>query len=153
MSRPRSLASLVRPVTRKAIGKQAAAIGQLMADWPALFPDGPARHAWPEGLSFPKGKGGGGTLTLRVDPVDALVLQHDGDRIIARVNQHLGQEAVIRLKLVQRMPDQAGPPIRRTQRSGDVSEVETMVKDVENSDLRDHLRRIGIALWTRGSGS
>lgn len=153
MSRPRSLASLVRPVTRKAIGKQAAAIGQLMADWPALFPDGPVRHAWPEALSFPRGRGMGGTLTLRVDPVDALILQHGGDRIIARVNQHLGQEAVIRLKFVQRIPDKTRPAPRRSRATGDVSEIDAMVEGVENSDLRDRLRRIGIALWTRGSGS
>lgn len=149
MSRPRSLASLVRPVTRRAIGKQAAAVGQLMADWPALFSDGPARHAWPEALSFPRGKGAGGTLTLRVDPADAVIVQHDSERIIARVNQHLGQQAVVRLKLVQRLAHGDGTAAKRTGPPPDIATVDDMVAGVENSELRERLRRIGIALWTR----
>ncbi|MEM7444463.1 MAG: DciA family protein [Pseudomonadota bacterium] len=153
MSRPRSLASLVRPVARKAIGKQAAAIGQLMADWPALFPDGPARAAWPEALSFPKGKGNNGTLTLRVDPADALILQHDGDRIIARVNQHLGQTAIARLKLVQRATGTVKTAASPRVSNPDTSDLDAMLDEVDSSELRDHLRRIGLALWTRDPGS
>ena len=153
MSRPRSLASLVRPVARRAIGKQAAGIGQLMADWPALFPDGPAQHAWPEALSFPRGRGGGGTLTLRVDPADALILQHDGGRIIARVNQHLGQEAVTRLKFVQRIAKSSVTRSPKRAPPADAKEVDAALSNVESSELRERLRRIGIALWTRDQGS
>ena len=153
MSRPRSLASLVRPVARRAIGKQAAAVGQLMADWPALFPDGPAQHAWPETLSFPRGKGAGGTLTLRVDPADALIVQHDSGRIIARVNQHLGQEAVVRLKFVQRTAEGGAGASKKTGPPPDIGEIDDVLAGVESSELRERLRRIGIALWTREPGS
>lgn len=155
MSAPRSVGAMVRRLTRQAVGGKAAALGALMADWRAVAVDGPALAARPMDIAFPRGKGEGGVLTLACDPADALVLQHDLDRIRDRVNRFFGHAAIARIKLVQTpiAPPKTDPPPRRTLDRTDEAEIETLLAKVDDAELRDRLRQYAERLWTRPDGA
>ncbi|MEQ9814150.1 MAG: DUF721 domain-containing protein [Azospirillaceae bacterium] len=110
MSIPRPIGQLTRTLAARVVGRKALGLAVLIRDWPTVAGEGAAGRARPDGISFPKGKGEGGTLTLRTDPADALELQHDLDRLLERINRHVGHALIARVRLVQaphRLPDPA----------------------------------------------
>ncbi|WP_419728165.1 DUF721 domain-containing protein [Lichenicola sp.] len=91
---PRTLATLLPPITRPAFKSRSPAAAQLMSDWPALV--GPVTAAVTSPRRF-----SGGTLTLAASGVTALELQHLATQLIARINSALGRQVVERLRFVQ----------------------------------------------------
>ena len=84
--------------------------------WREIVGDGLARVTRPQKLT--KGRGGaGGTLELRVAGPAALLVQHQSEDILARVNLFLGAGSVDRLRIAQGPvkppPDLAAAPKRR----------------------------------------
>lgn len=150
MSSPRSLAALVPGVTRAAIGRGAGALGALMAGWGAVVGEGWAARAVPEALSFPRGRQDGATLKLRVEPADALLLQHDLPSLIERINGHFGYAAVARVTMVQ-APTRREPPSppRRKPSGAELSEIAAAVATVGDEEWRARLASLGRAVYAR----
>jgi hypothetical protein len=91
---PRPVAAIVPVVARKAFNHAGPAIAQLIEAWAGIVGPALASVTAPRRLVQ-------GTLTIGcVGPV-AMELQHLSTEVIARVNQHVGSQAVRRLSLVQ----------------------------------------------------
>ena len=108
----RALQGLIRELDGK-YGRGAAA---LEPRWREIVGDRLARVTRPQKLT--KGRSGaGGTLELRVAGPAALLVQHQSEDILARVNLFLGAGTVERLRIAQgpvKPPsDIAAPPTRR----------------------------------------
>lgn len=137
-------------VTRAALGRGTGALGALMANWGAVVGEGWAARAVPEALTFPRGRQDGATLKLRVDPADALLLQHDLPSLIDRINGHFGYAAVVRVTLVQAPPrrEPASRP-RRKPTGTELSEIAAAVAPVGDEEWRARLASLGRAVYAR----
>jgi len=126
----------------------------LAARWPEIVGPEIARRTEPVKLVKPRG-GGPASLELRVAPGAALIVQHQGPDILARVNLFLGSGAVGRLRIVQgpirvrlvaeSRPVQAVKARRRTAPLDAASEAELAagVSAAQDAGLRDALLRLG----------
>jgi hypothetical protein len=144
------MAALVPALARKALGGGRSAIGSLFADWPSVVGSQWADRALPEKLGFPAGRRDGGTLALRVDPADALLLQHDQDRLIERINSHFGYAAIVRIKLVQAPLDRRpATPRRRSLTPAEEAMVAQPLEAVDDPAWKSRLAALGRALYAR----
>lgn len=92
----RALQGLIRELDQK-FGKGA---GALEPRWREIVGDRLARVTRPQKLT--RGKDGvGGTLELRVAGAAALLVQHQSEEILQRVNLFLGEGAVGKLRIAQ----------------------------------------------------
>lgn len=144
MSGPRALGAVLGPIARRALGKARSAVGSLIADWPAIVGPEMARRVTPERLSFPRARRDGGELVVRVEPADALELQHDAPLLIERINSHYGYRAIDRLRLVQ-VPRRATPAPKPAPPldAADIAALDAVLATVGDPDLRAQLAAIG----------
>ena len=152
MSLPRPLAALTRPIARQAGSKAVkSALGRLALDWPSIVGPHWAETTRPEKLSSPR-VGEGAVLTLVVDPAEALALQHDMARLLARINRHFGHRAIAQVKLRQSPVRPAHLRPRPTGLSqSESNHIETLVSAVGDDTLRQRLAKIGRALYSLDS--
>ena len=106
----------------------------------------------PHRLDFPRGRRDGGVLHLRVEPADALELQHETPRILERINGHYGYRAVERLKLVQVPRPHRRPARRSALTPTDAAGLDEAVSGVDDAELRRRLARLGEAVFRRRTG-
>lgn len=144
----RALQGLIKELDAK-FGRGASA---LEPRWREIVGDRLARVTRPQKLT--KGRGGaGGTLELRVAGPAALLVQHQSEDIIARVNLFLGAGSVDKLRIAQgpvKPPaDIAAPPKRRPAApplaAQDEAALKAAVADAPNA-LKGPLERLGRAV-------
>ena len=130
---PRPLASLVPGLVRPAFRKKSPATAQVLADWEAIM--GPAIAA----VTTPR-KLFAGTLSIAcVGPI-ALELQHLAPTLIGRINAHMGQIIVTRLRFVQDLqPPKPLPP----QPTPAIEAAHKAVAGLPQGPLRDALENLG----------
>jgi hypothetical protein len=133
---PRHLAALMPGVTRAAFRRRAPATAQVMADWAAIVGPALAAVTTPRGLSA-------GSLTIACSGPIAMELTHLADELRGRINAHLGQQTVTRLRFVQTIlpplatPLVAAPPPLATARAA------SAVAGVADGPLKDALLGLG----------
>ncbi len=136
---PRPVGALVPALVRPAFRRRAPATAQVLADWEAIIGPAIAAVTVPRRLSA-------GTLTLACSGPIALELQHLSAQLMARVNGHLGQVAVTRLRFVQDAPVVAP---RRAPRPQAVAQAREAVAGLPPGPLRDALEALGRAVLAR----
>lgn len=149
------LAELTDPIARKAFGKRGFATSEILTGWRDIAGDELARLSLPEKLSFPRGKGDGGTLLVRVDGAAALELQHLEPVLIGRINRLCGFRAVARLRLVQGPLPQADapPPAAPAPLSREAAaELEALLAATGDPELRAALEKLGRGVLARQAG-
>lgn len=137
---PRPIGALVPRLTRPAFRRRAPATAQVLADWAAIVGPAIAAVTTPRRLSA-------GTLTIACSGPIALELQHLAGEVMARINAHLGTQAVTGLRFVQTVtqpaplpsPSSAPDPAR-------LAQVDALVADIPDGDLRAALADLGRAL-------
>jgi hypothetical protein len=149
---PVAVAGLIGAVTRPLMRGRQAAVARLSLDWPQVVGPALAAVTVPERLT---GAAGGGTLTIRASGPMALELTHLAPELIARVNAHLGRDAITRLKfsaegrraapsvLPPPPPPPRPPPREATQKAA------TAVADLPDGPLKDALARLGAHVLAR----
>jgi hypothetical protein len=141
---PRPLSALVPTLVRPAFRRRAPATAQVLADWDAIV--GPAIAA----ISTPL-KLSAGTLAIGCTGPVAMELQHLSDALIGRINGHLGQVVVNRLRFVQSAPRPV-PALPRETAAGPSPRVldaaRRAVAGLPEGPLRDALERLGRAVLT-----
>lgn len=96
---PQPLGRMLQGMFRGAPGAgRARAFAALKRDWPDIAGPEFRDISWPERIE-PSRNGRAGVLALRASPGAALILQHDGPRLIERVNGYLGADAVGRIRI------------------------------------------------------
>lgn len=130
---PRPLGALIPPIVRPVFKKRAPATAQVLVDWDIIM--GPAIAA----VTIPR-KLFAGTLSIAcVGPV-AMELQHLAPTLIGRINAHMGQIIVERLRFVQDIqPATPLPPIRKPAAEAAHKAVNTLPE----GELRDSLEALG----------
>ena len=110
---PRPVGALMPRLTRVAFRRRAPATAQVLADWSAIVGPAIAAVTTPRRLAA-------GTLTIACAGPIAMELQHLAAEVIARINAHLGSQAVSALRFVQ-TPELSAPlpALPRPARSGE----------------------------------
>lgn len=141
---PRTLGSLLTPVTRFCLKKQNAAAARLMMEWDQIAGDAYARTATPKKLAS-------GTLTLSCSGPAALELQYAIPQIIEKVNRWNGSPLVSRIRLVQ----DATPPKQPERKSNRPPARQLPPKelpvldDLPEGPLREALEALGTRIKER----
>jgi hypothetical protein len=134
---PRPVSALMPRLTRPAFRRRAPATAQVLADWSSIVGPAIAAVTTPRRLS-------GGTLTIACSGPIAMELQHLAGEVTARINTHLGSQAVTALRFVQTldralparaMPAQANP--------AKLAAVEAAVTALPEGELRAALTALG----------
>ena len=149
MGQPRTLATLVGPMAGRLLGAEGRSLGRIVADWPSIIGPAWTGRCLAESLTGSR-QGQGGTLTLRVEPADALELQHLAPWIIDKVNAYLGFKAVERVRLVHGVvPTAHHRSQQATTDPEDAAAVDALVADVADPGLRERLASLGRGLYHR----
>jgi hypothetical protein len=137
---PRPVGVLLSRVTRPAFRRRAPATAQVLADWTEIIGPAIAAVTTPRRLAS-------GTLTIACAGPIAMELQHLANEVMARINAHLGIQAVTALRFVQTLGDvsrlsSATPPADPTR----LAEVEASLAGVPEGALRSALAALGHAV-------
>ncbi len=146
---PRALGALLPRLTRPAFKRRSPAGAALMADWPAVV--GPALAA----VTSPKRLGNGTLVIACAGPV-AMELTHLAPQLIGRINAHLGQVVVERLRFVQQASGAAAPASApRPARPAAVlpPRVQEAVAAVPSGELREALEKLARGVYRNRGGS
>lgn len=137
---PQPLGGLLSRVTRPAFRRHSPAAAQLLADWADIV--GPALAA----VTVPR-RLVSSTLTLACAGPIAIELQHLSTELIARINGHLGSQAVHRLRFVQTTTGSAAiAPLTRRVNAAAHQTALASVAHLPPSPLREALAALGAAV-------
>ena len=143
---PRALGALLPRLTRPAFKRRSPAGAALMADWPAVV--GPALAA----VTAPKRLGNGTLVIACAGPV-AMELTHLAPQLIGRINAHLGQVVVERLRFVQQASNAAPPaPSRPAEPAALPPRVREAVASVPAGELREALEKLARGVYRNRDG-
>ncbi len=131
---PRPLAALLPPIVRPALKKRAPATAALIADWEAIVGPELSRATTPRKLFA-------GTLTIGCAGPMALELQHLSGALMERINRHLGQLAVTRLRFHQEAARRIASP--KPPKVRDQKAARARVADIDDPALREALEQLG----------
>ncbi len=130
---PRPLGALIPPLVRPAFKKRAPATAQVLADWEVIV--GPAIAA----VTTPR-KLFQATLAIACNGPIAMELQHLAPTLIGRINAHMGQIVVTRLRFVQ---DFTAPKPLPPGRKPATQAAQAAVAGLPEGPLRDALESLG----------
>ncbi|MEP0943639.1 MAG: DciA family protein [Rhizobiaceae bacterium] len=158
------VSDLVSKLLDPVIERRAGMTMDLIASWDEIVGEHHAAKSRPEKLNWPRQASVDdafepATLVVACDGGHALFLQHDSTEVLASVNDYFGFTAVSKLKLVQKPLQVAGQ--RRQVGSGRKAaadlvgskqeKLDSIVKDIENEDLRNALTKLGKGVFSEGS--
>ncbi len=154
----RAIAKTLPKITGNALGKRGFAEADLLGDWTSIVGRDIASRCVPRKLDRPRPRRQGaaheaeGTLTLRVEAGYALEVQHLEPQLLERINGYFGFRAVTRLRLLQAP---SPPPAPKTVPAAPLSPeamaaLHARLEDVEDTELRGALDRLGQAILRRG---
>jgi len=137
---PRPVGALMPRLTRAAFRRRSPATAQVMADWPAIVGPAIAAVTTPRRLAA-------GTLTIACAGPIAMELQHLAGEVIARINAHLGSQAVTALRFVQ-TPELLAPlaPLPHAPDPAKIAVVDATVGALPEGELRRALAALGRAM-------
>jgi hypothetical protein len=133
-----------RQLTEGVFARFGHAYAELLRQWPAIAGASLAGVSRPDRLRQ-AGRNGSGVLTLRVAAGHAVLVQHDGPRLVERINAVFGYRLVERLKILadDTLVEQPGEPPPRQPQAGDRLKLRARLKTVSDERLRDALGRLG----------
>lgn len=149
---PTALAELVGRALDPLTARRGFATAELIAGWAEIVGVRYADCSRPERIVWSRGaanKDQPGTLVVAVEGPRALLLQHEADQIVERVNSFLGHGAVGRIKIVQgavssrptvEAPDEPSLTV------GDLATLGDVLAEVDDANLRSALDRLGRAI-------
>lgn len=145
-----ALAGAIDPVLRK----RGFASRDIITHWASIAPAPFDKTSLPEKLSWPRAShnADGATLVLRCAPGQALFIQHEAPAIAAAINRYFGYVLVrdVRLSAEPFTPGSGPKPQKPFQPSqSTIAKVGAQTEKVEDSDLREALRVLGLALSSR----
>jgi hypothetical protein len=135
---PRGIGGLVARVARPAFRRRSPAASQIMTEWTTILGPELGARTTPHRVSD-------GTLTIACDGPAAMELQHLAPQLIARINGHVGQRLVERLRFVQLAPVShvIEPP-----RAPRPAATPPPIEGISPGPLHDALSRLGSAVKT-----
>ena len=142
---PRALASLVPDVTRQTYRKHHPASAQILQDWDIIVGPKVASMTVPRRLER-------GVLTIACAGPAAMDLHYVGQEVIARINTHMGGQAVPTLRFTQAGMPRKAAPIRPAPPEA-ILEAEAAVASLPEGDLKSALAALGRVVIGRSKHS
>jgi hypothetical protein len=145
-----ALAGAIDPVLRK----RGFASRDIISLWQTIAPPPFNETTQPDKLSWPRSSHGadGAVLYLRCAPGHALFAQHEAPSIAAAINRYFGYVLVsdVRLSAEPFMPG-SGRKVQKPYQPSQstLAKVGAATEKVEDPDLREALRALGLALSSR----
>ena len=126
----------------------------IIAQWRHIAPRPFDETTLPDKLVWPRGdnRSGGATLYLRCAPGQALFAQHEAPAIAAAVNRYFGYVLVDNVRLTaEPFTPGSGRSVQKPYQPSQstIAMVGKATEKVEDSDLREALRALGLALSSR----
>lgn len=118
---------------------------KLKMHWPEIVGEEIAKYSYPEKITGLKANR---TLTLKVVPAAAPIIQHQSEVILSRVRTSLGG-SITKIRLLQGPLNLYVPPKKRTTKTlapTDLESIAESVKGIEDQKLRNALQRLGEAV-------
>lgn len=135
-------------LTKAAFERHGFAQADLLSQWQAIVGDEVAAIARPEKIKWPRqaeaGQRAGGTLIVRAEPGRSLDLHYHTTRMMNRINQYFGYEAVVAVKIMAATG--AGTPPETTKSAVDPATIRPQLSGIEEPDLQDALSRLGAGI-------
>ena len=139
-----------KKIAGPALTRHGLAYADLLAAWDEILGPELARHCLPEKLTLPRGEKTGGQLVLRARMGRALDVQYQGPRIIERINQFCGFQAVASLKVLQgTLAEPKSPPPAPRLDAAAAKALESELSGVADGRLRQALAALGQAALAR----
>lgn len=144
---PKTLASVVEPLTRPVLKTQGLAGTRILTEWNNIVGPSLSAHCQPEKLTFPHGKKTGGTLTISVQSGFATILQHEQPRILEKLAIYFGYAAISRISIAHTWPAATPPaPKKKPMRAVLPKECAALTDEVTDDDLREALKSLAETL-------
>jgi hypothetical protein len=134
-------------LTKAAFERHGFAQADLLSQWPAIVGDDIAAMARPEKIKWPHKTDGnqrsGGTLIIRAEPGRSLDLHYQGPRMMSRINQYFGYEAVTAIKVLT-STDTPGKTVQKP--AIDTATIRPQLTGIEQPELQDALALLGAGI-------
>ena len=143
---PKRLADLVGRIIDPVAAKRGFTTADLFSAWPDIVGPSFADCTIPERISWPPHDPDlPGVLALRVDGPVSVLIQHELDQIIERVNAFMGYRAVGRIRLVQGPVARSGSPDPDEAAMSPEKEMwlDLALEDLDGERLRSVLEKLG----------
>lgn len=153
-NRTMNIADVLSGALDPVLKKRGFASRDIIAHWSVMAPEPYGTVAIPDKLTWPRGERSeeGATLVLRCIPGHAMAIAHEGPRIAAAVNRYFGFVLVGNVRLSAE-PFTPGSGQKRDQSvkpsAGVVARIGAQVAEIEDDNLREALRTLGLALSSR----
>lgn len=155
----RPVGELIPALTRRALGRYGFGQVNLITDWENIVGHNLAQFCRPLKIIFPRGKRMAGTLHIQVMGPMALELQHMQPMLIDRINAYFGYGAIAAIRLKQtanilkpqseRLKEQKNKEKRLPLKKDKVKEIEKVVSNVKDEEMRQLLQKIGESVARR----
>ncbi len=137
-----------KTLTKAAFAKHGFAQADLLSQWALIAGDDIARQCKPEKIKWPRttdeGRKNGGTLVIRAAPGYSLDLHYQSPRLINRINQYLGHEAVVSIKVMAGVTPT--PALPEKPQATDPATILPHLSTIDDPELRSALARLGAGI-------
>lgn len=156
----RPVAEYAAKVLAPVISRRAAMTVDLLTAWPDIVGDQHAEYTMPEKINWPRRMSDDdpfspGTLVVRCDGPSAVLIQHESQQLVERVNLFFGFHAIARIRLVQK-------PVTRMRREKTPQlpepgpeasrKLDAILSRIDDPQLRARLEKLGRGVMTRMHG-
>jgi hypothetical protein len=150
-----SVADVLSGALDPVLKKRGFATRDIITHWRVIAPAPYDQTTMPDKLVWPRSAGHsheGAVLYLRCGPGQALFVQHAAPEIAQTVNRYFGYHLVNEVRLsAELFTPGSGAKVQKNRQPSpsDIAKVGTAVEKIEDTDLREALRVLGLALSGR----
>ena len=154
----KSISNQMEEIVQKLIGKHGFLEIDILKNWSLIVGSDLAQYTFPEKIDFKKQEREKGTLFLFVsNGAFALEVQHKTPLILEKINTYFGYKALSQIKIIQN----ESFFLSHTERISDDKDekklvsktkqtyIENMLKDIENPELKDCLKKIAQSVFLK----
>lgn len=157
----KSVHELIGGLLEPILAKRAGMTLNLLSGWESLMGDSIGRHTRPEKIQWPRRVNDldpfePATLILACESSHAILVQHETDQIIDKVNGFFGFDAIRNVKIRQKpvgTSDNVSTEEHVTMTPDLQERVDAIVGDVDDPELRNRLRVLGERALSRKRGT
>jgi len=143
---PKTLGSLVEPLTRPVFKAQGLASSRLVTQWAAIVGGTLAARSFPVKISYPHGKTTDGTLTIAVENGFALEIQHLQLLIIEKLAVYFGYRAISRIVISHALTRQTIVKPDKVKKPPLPSSAAMDVESIDDEELKIALRSLALSM-------
>lgn len=159
VTRARPLGDLVGRTIERSCRRRGFAAADIVVDWPEIVGERYAGKVQPLRVDWPRVPEGAidpapqpATLVVQTDGATALLLTHDMDQVVERINTFFGWGAIGRIRILQRplsRPKRTPPRRPRALTSQEEAELSAKLQGVEGTRLGEALEKLGRAVLAK----